>query len=174
MRAADREMRPGFLLKEWKNKMIHRNVVLSGLFAMACVGVLQAADDASITKTDPTELATKAWVALKAGDHEQVSELTTQCFEKFGDDAVKQQKESGEEISKDNAHSFPELNSVGTCLFILAESLSQQGKDEKSQATLKKLIADFPECHCENKEGYYWKPALAAEKRLAEAPENSG
>ena len=66
--------------------MIHRNVVLSGLFAMFCVGVLQAADDASITKTDPTELATKAWVALKAGDHEQVSELTTQCFEEFGDD----------------------------------------------------------------------------------------
>jgi hypothetical protein len=137
---------------------------------MACVGLLQAADDASITKTDPTELATNAWVALKAGDHEQVSELTTQCFEEFGDEAVKQQKESGEEISKDNAHSFPELNSVGTCLFILAESLSQQGKDEKSRATLKKLIADFPECHCENKEGYYWKPALADEKRIEEDP----
>ncbi|MFL2862034.1 MAG: tetratricopeptide repeat protein [Pirellulales bacterium] len=155
--------------------MIHRNVVLSGLLAMACVGVLQAADDAQPYRRQiRQELATKAWVALKAGDHEQVSELTTQCFEEFGNEAVKQQKESGEEISKDNAHSFPELNSVGTCLFILAESLSQQGKDEKSQATLQKLITDFPECHCENKEGYYWKPALAAEKRLAEAPENSG
>ena len=130
--------------------------------------------DADLTETDPQELATKAWLALKAGDHEQVSEITTQCFEEFGNEAVKQQKESGEEISKDNAHSFPELNSVGTCLFILAESLSQQGKDEKSQATLQKLITDFPECHCENKEGYYWKPALAAEKRLAEAPEKSG
>ena len=154
--------------------MTYKNFILSGLLAMACVSVLQAADDASIAETDPTELTTQAWVALKAGDHEQVSELTTQCFEEFGDEAIKQQKESGEEISKDNAASFPELNSVGTCLFILAESLSQQGKDEKSQATLKKLIANFPESHCENKQGYYWKPALAAEKRLAEAPENSG
>ena len=56
---------------------------------MACVGVLQAADDADLTETDPQELATKAWLALKAGDHEQVSEITTQCFEEFGNEAVK-------------------------------------------------------------------------------------
>ena len=139
-----------------------------------CVGSLQAAEKVSSEGTDPTEFSTKAWVALKAGEHEQVSELTTKCFKEFGDEAVKQQKESGGEIFKENASSFPELNSVGTCLFILAESLSQQGNAEKSQAILKKLINDFPECHCANKQGYYWKPALAAEKRLAEATKKSG
>lgn len=154
--------------------MVLKNLILSGLVSVVCIGLLQAAEDVDIAATDPTELATKAWVALKAGDHELVSELTTQCFEEFGDDAVRQQKESGEEISKENASSFPELNSVGTCLFILAESLSQQGYDEKCQATLKKLITDFPECHCANKQGYYWKPAMAAEKRLAEVAEKAG
>ena len=103
-----------------------------------------------------------------------MSELTTQCFKEFGDEAVRQQRGSGEELLTKNASSFPELNSVGTCLFILAESLSQQGNAEKSQAILKKLINNFPECHCANEKGYYWKPALAAEKRLAEATKKSG
>ena len=154
--------------------MLLKSFILSGLVSLVFIGSLQAAEKVSSEGTDPTELSTKAWVALKAGEHEQVSELTTQCFKEFGDEAVRQQKESGEEISKENASSFPELNSVGTCLFILAESLSQQGNDEKSQAILKKLINDFPECHCANKQGYYWKPALAAEKRLAEATNKSG
>ena len=153
--------------------MVLKNLILSGLVSVVCIGLLQTAKGGDGARPSPTDLATKAWVALKAEDHELVSKLTTQCFEEFGDEAVRQQKESGEEISKENASSFPELNSVGTCLFILAESLSQQGDKEKSQATLKKLITDFPECYCENKQGYYWKPALAAEKRLAGATEKS-
>ena len=157
-----------------RNEMVLKNMILSGLVLVVCMGSLRAAEGVDSAGTDPTELVTKAWVALKAGDHMLVSKLTTQCFEEFGDDAVRQQKESGEEISKENASSFPELNSVGTCLFILAESMSQQGYDEKSQATLKKLITDFPECHCANKQGYYWKPAIAAQKRLAEATEKAG
>ena len=154
--------------------MLLKNIFLSGLVSLVCIGSFQAAENVKSTGTDPTELATKAWVALKAGDHELVSELTTQCFKEFGDEAVRQQKESGEEISKENAFSFPELNSVGTCLFILAESLSQQGNDGLSQATLEKLITDFPKCHCANKQGYFWKPAMAAQKRLAEATGKAG
>jgi len=153
--------------------MLLKSLILSGLVSLMCIGSWQAAEKVSSEGTGPAELSTKAWVALKAGDHEQVSEITTQCFKEFGDKAEKQQKESGKEISKENASSFPELNSVGTCLFILAESLSQQGNAEKSQATLKKLINEFPECHCANEKGYYWKPALAAEKRLAEATKKS-
>ncbi len=154
--------------------MLLKSFFLSGLVSLVCIGSLQAVEKVGSEGTEPAELSAKAWGALRAGDHEQVSEITTQCFKKFGKEAVRQQKESGKEISKENASSFPELNSVGTCLFILAESLSQQGNAEKSQATLKKLINDFPGCHCANEKGYYWKPALAAEKRLAEATKKSG
>ena len=149
--------------------MIYKSFVLSGLFTLGFVGVLLASDNAEIVGTDSTELATKAWAALQSSDHENVSELTEQCFKEFGDEAMKQQEPSGEEITNDNASSFPELNSVGTCLFILAKSLAEQGREEKSMATLKKLIDDFPGCRCKSKEGYYWKPAVVAEKRLAEA-----
>ncbi len=153
--------------------MAFKTFVLSGLFTLGCTGLLQASDDAKIVGTDSTDLATKAWAALQSNDHEKVSEIAAQCFKEFGDEAMKQQKESGEEITNDNASSFPELNSVGTCLFILAKSLAEQGREEKSQATFKKLIDDFPGCRCKNKQGYYWKPAAVAEKQLAETSENS-
>lgn len=168
-RAADGIMAASSLSGNGKNKVIFKPFYLSGLFMLGCAGVLHASDDTKIDRTDSTELATKAWAALQSSDHRKVQKLTIHCFKEFGDEAMKQQKASGEEITNDNASSFPELNSVGTCLFILAKSLAEQGREEKSMATLKKLIDDFPGCRCKSKEGYYWKPAVVAEKRLAEA-----
>ena len=78
---------------------------------------------------------------------------------------------TSEQITKDNTSDFPELNSVGTCLFILGQSLAEQGDKELSEAVFTKLIENYPDCHCENKEGYYWKPAKAADKKLAESLE---
>jgi len=153
--------------------MAFKTFVLSGLFTLGCTGLLQASDNAEIVGTDSTELATRAWAALQSSDHEKVAEITAQCFKECGEEAMKQQKESGEEITNDNASSFPELNSVGTCLFILGKSLAEQGREEKSQETFKKLIDDFPGCRCKNKQGYYWKPAVVAEKQLAETSGNS-
>ena len=172
-RAADGTMVASSLLENGKNKMIFKPFFLSGLFMLGCAGVLHASDDTKIDRTDSTELATKAWAALQSSDHKKVQKLTIQCFKEFGDEAMKQQKVSGEEITNDNASSFPELNSVGTCLFVLAKSLAEQGRKEESQATLKKLIDDFPSCRCKNKQGYYWKPAVVAEKQLAETSGDS-
>ncbi len=54
--------------------MLPKSFILSGLVSLMCIGSLQAAEKVSSEGTDPTELSTKAWVALKAGEHEQVSE----------------------------------------------------------------------------------------------------
>ena len=148
--------------------MTFHNLNVSYCILLVSLGVSQAAGNADGEGARPAGVATKAWGALKAGDHKSVYKLTTQCFKDFGDEAVAQQKELGEKITVDDPSSLEELNSVGTCLFILAESLSQQGYEEKSQSTLQKLIDDFPACQCKNKKGYYWKPAVAAEKQLAE------
>lgn len=139
--------------------------VLACLLAFIFSGYVQGEE------LEPAELSTKAWVALKAGDYKEVSVLTDQCFKEFGEEAEKQQSENGEQITQDNASSFPELNSVGTCLFILGQSLAEQGEKEKSAAVFTKLIENYPDCHCENKQGYYWKPAKAADKKLGESLE---
>jgi hypothetical protein len=49
------------------NKVVLKNMILSGLVSLVCIGSLRATEGVDSTGTDPTELATKAWVALKAG-----------------------------------------------------------------------------------------------------------
>ena len=139
--------------------------------AVACLLACLFLGHAQGEEVEPAELSTKAWVALKAGNHKEVSVLTEQCFKEFGEEADRQQSENKEQITKDNTSDFPELNSVGTCLFILGQSLAEQGDKELSEAVFTKLIENYPDCHCENKEGYYWKPAKAADKKLAESLE---
>ena len=83
---------------------------------------------------------------LQVGYRERVYKLTTQCFKDLGGDVVPQQKELGEKIPE--AAPFCWKNS--TCRDMvsnLAESLSQQGYEEKKQSTRRKLIDYFPACH---------------------------
>lgn len=35
----------------------------------------------------------------------------------------------------------------------------------------KKLLRDYKDCRCQNEEDYYWKPVVAAQKRLDEIAE---
>ena len=148
--------------------MLGQNRRVLSVPVIACLLACLFLGHARGEESEPAELSTKAWVALKAGDYKEVSVLTEQCFKEFGDEAEKQQGENKEQITKDNASAFPELNSVGTCLFILGQSPAEQGEKEKSEAVFTKLIENYPDCHCENKEGYYWKPAKAAGKKLNE------
>jgi hypothetical protein len=150
--------------------VVQKRRVLS-ISAVACLLACFFLGHAQGEEVEPAELSTKAWVALKAGNHKEVSVLTEQCFKEFGEEADRQQSENKEQITKDNTSDFPELNSVGTCLFILGQSLAEQGDKELSEAVFTKLIENYPDCHCENKEGYYWKPAKAADKKLAESLE---
>ena len=153
-----------------KFMVVQKRRVLS-ISAVACLLACLFTGYAQGEELEPSALSTNAWVALKAGDYKEVSVLTDQCFKEFGEEAEKQQSENGEQITQDNASSFPELNSVGTCLFILGQSLAEQGEKEKSAAVYTKLIKNYPDCHCENKQGYYWKPAKAADRKLAESLE---
>ena len=103
-RAAGGTMVASSLLENGKNKMIFKPFFLSGLFMLGCAGVLHASDDTKIDRTDSTELATKAWAALQSSDHKKVQKLTMQCFKEFGDEAMKQQKASGEEKKEVRQH----------------------------------------------------------------------
>ena len=150
--------------------VVQKRRVLS-ISAVACLLACLFLGHAQGEEVEPAELSTKAWVALKAGNHKEVSVLTEQCFKEFGEEADRQQSENKEQITKDNTSDFPELNSVGTCLFILGQSLAEQGDKELSEAVFTKLIENYPDCHCEIKQGYYWKPAKAADRKLAESLE---
>ncbi len=120
--------------------------------------------------SEPVDYASNAWEALHSGNHEEVVRLTEACFKECAEQALEQQK-SGVTIRNSNADEYPELNSVGTCLLILGTSLRNQGENEEAIAAYNKLLRDYKDCRCQNEEGYYWKPAMAAQKRLDEMAE---
>ena len=117
--------------------------------------------------TTTPDYTAQAWHALLEGDHEEVVRQATLCLEDLGEVATRQQR-AGKEISNVNAENFPELNSVGTCLFILARSWEKKGNHKEATDAYKRLIKDYEDARCKNQEGYFWRPAVAAQKRLAE------
>lgn len=116
---------------------------------------------------EPVDYVTESWDALHSGNHDEVVRLTEACFKECTEQALEQQK-SGATITNSNADEFPELNSVGTCLLILGTSLRNQGEHEEATAAYNKLLRDYKGCRCQNEEGYYWQPAVAAQKKLDE------
>lgn len=111
-------------------------------------------------------LASKAWQALGEGKHDLVAAYMKKCLELYEGEATKQQASLTGFASADKAHSYWALNDVGTCLFIAAESLAQQGKSKEAVATYEKLVDDFGYCQCWDTKGWFWKPAEAAAGKL--------
>jgi|TARA_Y100000385_G_C13031890_1_gene611139 hypothetical protein len=120
--------------------------------------------------SETVDYVSDAWEALHSGNHEEVVRLTEACFKECTEQALEQQK-SGATITNSNADEFPELNSVGACLLILGTSLRNQGEHEEAKVAYNKLLRDYKDCRCQNEEGYYWRPAIAAQKRLDEMAE---
>ena len=120
--------------------------------------------------SEAVDYVNEAREALHSGNHDEVIRITEACFKECTTKALEQQK-SGATITNSNADEFPELNSVGTCLLILGTSLRNQGEHEEATVAYNKLLQDYKDCRCQNEAGYYWQPAVAADKRLYEMAE---
>ena len=114
-------------------------------------------------------LVTKAWEALKADDIEAVLAYTNKCIELYAGQAKKMQDSltaypSGE--PKD-IFSYWAINDVATSLFIQGEIYRKKDmKDEAIQA-YKRLVNEFKYGQCWDTQGWFWKPAEAAQEKIA-------
>ena len=70
--------------------------------------------------------------------------------------------------SKDKIFSYWALNDVGTALFILGEAYQNAGKKEDATKAYKRVINEFSYSQCWDTNGWFWKPAEAAQQKLAE------
>ena len=115
-------------------------------------------------------LVTKAWEALAAGEHDNVTAYTKKCCELYQDEAKKQQSSLSDFAGGDDdtIHSYWALNDVGTILFIQGESLSQQGKSSEAVEAYKSLVDDYGFCQCCDPQGWFWKPSEAAVAKIKE------
>ena len=67
-----------------------------------------------------------------------------------------------------NIHMFWALNDVGTGMFIVAEASRAAGKNNEAVAAYKKVISDYLYAQCWDPQGWFWKPAEAAQQKLIE------
>jgi len=74
--------------------------------------------------------------------------------------------------SKEKIFSYWALNDVGTCLFIRGETYKKAGNAEEAKKAYQELVDDFYYAQCWDPQGWFWKPAEAAQQKLDEISES--
>ena len=111
-------------------------------------------------------LTRKAWEAMGQGDLETALVYADKCQELYLAEAKKQQASLADFAPADTASTHWALNDVGTSLFIEGQILEKQGKNTEAIAVYKQLVAELKFTQCWDTQGWFWKPAEAAEGRL--------
>ena len=116
------------------------------------------------------QLVQKSWAALAANDLSAVVAYVNKLTELYGTKAKDMQASLKEYPweSKEKTMSFWALNDVGTGLFVLGEANRLAGKKEESAQAYKKLIDEYFYAQCWDPQGWFWKPAEAAQQKLGE------
>src|ERR1700677_749051 len=112
-------------------------------------------------------LTTKAWQALQGKDYAGVKAYTDQCIATFKTQAIQMQGTLKAPAPKASANQYWALNDVGSCYFIAAKALDEQGDKKGATADYKFLVDNLSYAQCWDPHGWFWPPAGAAKKRLA-------
>lgn len=115
-------------------------------------------------------LTVKAWKALEAKDLDSVLAYTNKCLELYEAKAKEMQASLTEYPweSKEKIFSYWALNDVGTSLFIKGEALKNAGNIEEAKKIYSKLVSDYFYAQAWDPQGWFWKPAEAAQQKLDE------
>jgi hypothetical protein len=70
--------------------------------------------------------------------------------------------------SPEKIHSFWAVNDVGTGMFILGEAYRIAGKNAEALAAFKQVVSDYLYAQCWDPNGWFWKPAEAAQQKIVE------
>lgn len=118
-------------------------------------------------KTSST-LTTKAWAALAKNDVNMVETYVNKTVELYGDKAKEMQASLKEYAWESNTKIFSywALNDVGTSLFILGEAYQNAGRKDDATKAYNRVINEFGFSQCWDPQGWFWKPAEAAQKKL--------
>ncbi len=112
-------------------------------------------------------LTTQAWKAL-ADKPEEVFPYVKKVLDLYTDKAKEMQASLTEYPweSKDKIFSFWALNDVGTALYIQGEAYKKLGKNKEAKDSYKALIDQFSFAQCWDPQGWFWKPAEAAQQAM--------
>ena len=93
---------------------------------------------------------------------------TNKCLELYGKKAAEMQASLTEYPweSKEKIFSYWALNDVGACLFIKGEALQNAGNIDEAKKAYNSLVKDYYYAQCWDPQGWFWKPAEAAQQKL--------
>ncbi|VAW15972.1 hypothetical protein MNBD_BACTEROID05-991 [hydrothermal vent metagenome] len=115
-------------------------------------------------------LTTQAWKSLSDDDVKLVASYADKVLDLYEGKAKEMQSGLTEYPweSKEKIFSFWALNDVGTSLYIKGESLKRAGKNDEAKVAFKALVDNYYYAQCWDPQGWFWKPAEAAQQALDE------
>jgi tetratricopeptide (TPR) repeat protein len=120
-------------------------------------------------------LVGEAWKANKTKDFQLAIARAKKCIKYNEVEAMEMQEgmtkpvpTSRENLNKEAIIEKWALNYVGTSYFIMGRAYAELGKKEEALQAYQHLVVNFPFAHCWDPKGYFWKPAVAAKKRIKE------
>jgi len=142
-------------------------ILFGTIFAAGITSGVQAAYNFGDYRSET--LATKGWGALKDGDLEAVLAYTNKCIELYADQARKMQSSltAYPTGSNDQIFSYWALNDVATSLFIQGEAYRKANKKEEALAAYKRAVSEFSYGQAWDPQGWFWKPAEAAQEKIS-------
>ena len=117
--------------------------------------------------SDSSEIVSLAWKASKDGDTKTLSTLADEMLKTYGDKAKDLSAQLSNFPSRDKIDDYKILSDVATCLFIQAEALMHQGKNEEAKAEFKSIIAQYPWAQSfDPSRGAYWSIAEKSQSSI--------
>ena len=90
------------------------------------------------------DLLTMAWAASSSGDYAKVNAITAAVLKTYEQEALAEAARLSAFPTKDVIDQYKTMNDLATVLFVHAEALMHQGKNEESIAAFKDVIKAYP------------------------------
>ncbi len=105
------------------------------------------------------ELVRMSWEASGNNKVDEVFRLTQQCFNTYGAQAFELNAQLEDFPPRDAVVQYQVLNDVGTCMFIRAETLMNNGQAEEAIEIFQRIIDDYRWAQAWDPRGWYWSIA---------------
>ena len=136
--------------------------LLSILFVLLFLGLpcLQAQLVAEGATRDSAEIVRLSWKASNAGDLKTLPGLVDEIVKNYGDKAKALASQLTAFPPRTKVGDYKIMSDVATALFIKAEALMHEGKNDEAKAQFKDIIAQYPWAQCfDPSRGDYWSIA---------------
>ncbi len=141
------------------------SIMVRGVWAQETAAPVLAQEDLSQKKL--AELLIMAWAASSSSDYQKVNAIMATALKGFEQEALAEAARLSTFPTKDVINQYKTMNDLATVLFVHAEALMHQGKNDESIAAFKDLIKIYPYAQSwDASRGSYWSIAEKSQESI--------